>query len=84
MRVEILLKDIRIGKRMELGISIKENRHIKVTLKLYRKKRKRTIFVNVNNNSTSIRYKNRRIIQSLSIALQRCYFLFSYYNKSFL
>lgn len=69
MRIEILLKDIRERKRIKFRTISKNNRNIKITLKLHRKKRKDAYINCVCNDSTGIKYKSRRIIQSNTVAL---------------
>ena len=57
-------------------IEIWKDRNIKFTFKLYRKERERAVIVDGCKNSASIKYKNRRIIQSNTIAQNLCYFSF--------
>lgn len=62
MRIEILLKQIRTEKRNKLTATFKINWDFNVAFKLYRKERKRTLFINGCKDFPSIKYKSGRII----------------------
>lgn len=59
MKIEILLKEIRMKKRIQFRKVIEINRHIKVASKLYREKRERTYSKCSDKNMSSFkrRYK---------------------------
>ena len=76
MKIEILLKQIRKEKRNKPTTTFKINWHFVITFKLYRKERKRPVFIYDCKDCSSIKYKNRGIIQSNTIVL-----LFNFVNE---